>query len=143
MSDKSTLSTFIIIILIIAPFLIARILIGEKKNKFKNKISNISNKSGILFTTSLPVAFWGFFIGGNIILNVLIDISKEEFIIFLIAVHLIQIVFSVYLIFRNAEIFKQQRIKNKENYGQATAAKIATILIVLATIGNLMISMRN
>lgn len=133
---------FIILILIILPFLIVKALIGEKKIS-KNKISKVSKKTELLFTTSLPIVFWGLFIGGNIILNTLIYISKDEFQIFLLIIHLIQIVISVYLIFRNAEIFKKERIKNRENYGQATAAKIATVIIILIAIGNFMITMRS
>jgi len=115
----------------------------KKTKKSKNKISRGTKQSELFITNSLPVVFWGFFIGGNIFFNMIMHFSKDEFLGFLLLIHFIWITFSVYLIFRNAEIFKQQKIKNKENYGQATAAKIATVLIVLAGIGNLMMTMRN
>jgi protein-S-isoprenylcysteine O-methyltransferase Ste14 len=135
----------IVVIILIIFFIIFMKIFGDKleKKTSKNKISRGTKQSKLFITNSLPVVFWGFFIGGNIFFNMIMHFSKDEFLGFLLLIHFIWIAFSVYLIFRNAEIFKQQKIKNKENYGQATAAKIATVLIVLAGIGNLMMTMRN
>ena len=81
--------------------------------------------------------FWLFYVGGNIVGNLLLFWIKSGLLFNIIfgAVILWNIVI-IYHIFNMADEYKAAAIHEGKSYGWANAAKIAVVLLTLSAIGN-------
>ena len=109
--------------------------------KVQNKTSATKPNGKYFFngTESLAITFWGYFIGANVVINFLTYISGGDdsgVIILLTIVWIIWNILAVMGVFNAANIYKAVKINNGETYGYATAAKIATVVLILSAIGN-------
>ena len=107
---------------------------GEKKVKLKADGKYFFNG-----TESLAITFWGYFIGANVVINLLtyaIGGDDSGVIILLTIFWIIWNILAVMGVFNAADIYKALKINNGETYGYATAAKIATVILILSAIGN-------
>jgi hypothetical protein len=114
--------------------------------KIKTKIENTNNKSYSNKSYSigfwhghkgLALTFWGYFVGGNIIFNIITTILLNNPTIALLNV-LISIVWTVLStmgVFNAADIYKAVKIKQGLPYTAATIAKVACVLLILAGLG--------
>ena len=121
----------------------------ENKNKklkkeVKNKNDTDIRPDGEYFfngTKSLGVTFWGYFFGGNAIFTIWentlqVNRAEQAFIYLVMLIHISWIVLATLGVFNSANIYKAKKIKLGQTYGMATAAKIATVVIILSSIGN-------
>ena len=85
----------------------------------------------------LALTFWGFFIGGNIFFNIIttLFLNNPTMAILSLLISIVWTVLSTMGVFNAADIFKAEKIKQGSGYGQATAAKVACVLLILAGIG--------
>ena len=106
--------------------------------KYYNNKSNL----GLGFwngTEGLAKSFWLYFIRGNSVGNILslIVASKGSgMLMFALLIIIIWNIFAVMAVFNAAEIYKKDKIKLGQSYGYATAAKVASILLILSGIGS-------
>ena len=87
------------------------------------------------------MTFWGYFFGGNaifIIWEYILQVNRAEqaLIYVVMLIHLLWIVIATVGVFNSADIYKAKKIKLGQTYGMATAAKIATVVLILSSIGN-------
>lgn len=117
----------------------------EKREKAEKEIIKKyynNNDSGSGFwngTEGLAKSFWLYFIGGNVVGNILSLLAAPEgfgMVMFVLAIIVIWNIFAVMGVFNAAEIYKKEKIKLGQSYGYATAAKVASILLILSGIGN-------
>jgi hypothetical protein len=86
---------------------------------------------------TLPRAFWGVFIGGNILLKIPVFFVESS-----IAINIWLIIWTIYnvvaifIVFGVANDYQKDKIKIKESYKWATAAKFASVILFLSAIGN-------
>ena len=115
------------------------------KQSISSSNSSISSSSnGKYFfngTKSLAETFWLYFFVGNKVFvlfeYLLLENEAETPIFYLIVIlHIIWTALSIMGVFNSANIYKAKKIKQGQTYGYATAAKIATVLLVLSSIGN-------
>ena len=105
---------------------------------------NLSNSNGEYFfngTKSLAETFWLYFFVGNkvfVLFEYLLLKNESEvaFFYFVVILHIIWTALSVMGVFNSANIYKAKKIKLGQTYGYATAAKIASVLLILSSIGN-------
>jgi len=105
---------------------------------------NSSNSNGEYFfngTKSLAETFWLYFFVGNkvfVLFEYLLlkNESETPIFYFIVILHIIWTALSIMGVFNSANIYKAKKIKQGQTYGYATAAKIATVLLVLSSIGN-------
>ena len=85
----------------------------------------------------LAKTFWLYFCLGNGVFNVFIMLAASEpgAQIFAYIVGFIWFVFSTLGVFNAANIYKEEKIKSNQTYGYATAAKVATVILILSAIG--------
>ena len=86
----------------------------------------------------LALTFWGFFVGGNILLNAatIIFADNPTFIIINLILFVIWNVLAVMGVFNAANIYKVEKMKQGLPYTMATTAKVAVVLLILSGIGN-------
>lgn len=107
----------------------------DKNNKFYlNKSFSIGFWHG---HKGLALTFWGFFVGGNIFFNIIttLFLNNPPIAILSFLISIVWTVLSTMGVFNAADIFKAEKIKQGLGYGQATAAKVACVLLILAGIG--------
>lgn len=121
---------------------------GTTKSSIKKqyiKQTNLSIKpSGNYFfngTKSLAVTFWVYLIGGNFAfktLTILLDSNKAdtEVVMFVIILNVIWNILAIMGVFNSANIYKAEKIQKGLNYPLATTAKVVTVILVIAAIGN-------
>lgn len=124
----------------------------DDKSNINNKDVHIPNNQinlrGRFFfngTKSLAETFWLYFIGGNFLINICLSliINSNNIINLKIPLFFIMILslcwnfLCILGIFNSANKYKISKIKNKETYGYATAAKIISILLVLSGLGRI------
>ena len=116
-----------------------------KKKITAQKAQNVSKSikpNGKYFfngSESLPITFWGYFIGGNAFINLLTLASQGDdsgVAILLLICTIVWNVLAVMGVFKAANIYKAAKINEGDTYGFATAAKIATVILILSAIGN-------
>lgn len=116
----------------------------SKTNNRNISSSSSSNSNGEYFfngTKSLAKTFWLYFFVGNkvfVLFEYLLLKNEAEtpILYFVVILHIIWTALSVMGVFNSANIYKTEKIKRGQTYGYATAAKIATVLLVLSSIGN-------
>ena len=86
----------------------------------------------------LAKTFWLFFCLGNGVSNIIITLAAgdPEAQIFAYIVGFIWAALSTLGVFNAADIYKEEKIKNNQTFGYATAAKAATVILILSAIGN-------
>lgn len=86
----------------------------------------------------LALTFWGFFVGGNILLNAstIIFLDNPTLIIINLIFFVIWNVLAVMGVFNAANIYKAEKMKKGQPYTAANIAKVAVILLILSAIGN-------
>jgi len=112
---------------------------GKEEYAKKKTITKPDGKYFFNGTESLPITFWGYFIGGNAFLNLLTLASQgdDSGVVILLAIcTIVWNVLAVMGVFKAANIYKAAKISEGETYGFATAAKIATVILILSAIGN-------
>ena len=116
---------------------------GEEYTKKKKdiKVDIHEQKKGLGFWKGhegLAITFWGYFVGGNIVGNVLLLAAQSEkgLVPFVLLVIIGWNVFAVMGVFNSANIYKAEKIKQGQTYGYATAAKIACVVLILSGIGS-------
>ena len=92
-------------------------------------------------TKSLETTFWGYFFGANAIFQILeyslvSNRAGTGTLYFIGIIHLIWLVLSVMGVFNSADFYKAEKIRLGQTYGIATAAKVATVVLILSAIGN-------
>ena len=92
-------------------------------------------------TKSLAETFWLYFFVGNkvfVLFEYLLlkNESETPIFYFIVILHIIWTALSIMGVFNSANMYKAKKIKQGQTYGYATAAKIATVLLVLSSIGN-------
>ena len=141
-----------IYLLLILLFVLVVFVFNKSKNKnvLKKKISkkistrvysqqNFSSSGFWHGRKGLALTFWGFFIGGNILLNgvTLIVADNQNLVIMNLMFFMLWNVLAVMGVFNAANIYKAEKMKLGQSYTGATAAKIAVVLLILSGIGNL------
>jgi hypothetical protein len=119
-----------------------KILKKNKPTKITTKVYYQKNFSPFSFwhgQKGLALTFWGFFIGGNILLNgvTLIVADNQNLVIMNLMFFMLWNVLAVMGVFNAANIYKAEKMKLGQSYTGATAAKIAVVLLILSGIGNL------
>jgi hypothetical protein len=105
--------------------------INKKIHFQKNSFAFWDGQKGLALT------FWGFFIGGNIFFNIIttLFLNNPTMAVLSLLISIVWTVLSTMGVFNAADIFKAEKIKQGSGYGQATAAKVACVLLILAGIG--------
>ena len=86
---------------------------------------------------TLPLVFWGFFIGSNLILKIpFLFVETNLAIKSWFFVWLIWNIFVIFLVFETADKYKREKVVKGLGYGWATTAKISCVLLFLSAIGN-------
>ena len=86
---------------------------------------------------SLIGAFWGGYVGGNIVGKLLLFWIKTGLLFKIIfGAVILWNIFMIYLVFELADEYKASAIHEGKSYGWATTAKIAIVLLTLSAIGN-------
>jgi hypothetical protein len=86
---------------------------------------------------TLPGAFWGVFIGGNILLKIpVFFVESSNAINIWLIIWTIYNVVAIFIVFGVANDYQKDKIKIKESYKWATAAKFASVILFLSAIGN-------
>lgn len=115
--------------------------------KLKVRTKDINNKSDLNKSFSigfwhghkgLALTFWGFFVGGNILLNAstIIFLDNPTLIIINLIFFVIWNVLAVMGVFNAANIYKAEKMKKGQPYTAANVAKVAVVLLILSAIGN-------
>lgn len=137
--------SFIYTVLIIFVFFIFLITLKFSKNKNvlkkSPKIYSLKKTSSINFWNGhkgLPLTFWGFFVGGNILLNTLTMIFADNPTLIMINLifFIIWNLLSVMGVFNAANIYKAEKIRKRSPYIAASIAKVAVVLLILSAVGN-------
>jgi len=143
--------TLIYVILLIFVFFILFLLFKSskgknvlKKNSSKKitpKVYSQQNFSSFIFWNGqkgLALTFWGFFVGGNGLFNLVTVIFADNstLLTFNLIFFVIWNVLSVMGVFNAADIYKSEKIKQGLPYTPAIAAKVAVVLLILSGIGN-------
>ena len=122
--------------------------VEDKNKKLKKELKNKNDidirPDGEYFfngTKSIAVTFWGYLIGGNFIFIIWeyflkINRAEQDITYFVMLIHLLWIVLATMGVFNSANIYKAKKIKLGQTYGIATAAKVATVVLILSAIGN-------
>jgi len=86
---------------------------------------------------TLPGAFWGVFIGGNILLKIpVFFVESSNAINIWLIIWTIYNVVAIFIVFGVANDYQKDKIKIKESYKWATTAKFASVILFLSAIGN-------
>ena len=86
---------------------------------------------------TLPRAFWGVFIGGNILLKIpVFFVESSNAINIWLIIWTIYNVVAIFIVFGVANDYQKDKIKIKESYKWATTAKFASVILFLSAIGN-------
>ena len=86
---------------------------------------------------TLPGAFWGVFIGGNILLKIpVFFVESSNAINIWLIIWTIYNVVAIFIVFGVANDYQKDKIKIKNSYKWATAAKFASVILFLSAIGN-------
>ena len=105
----------------------------------KNKVNYKSETKGFWTgSEGLAKTFWLYFIGGNIVGNILLTFAGNEgtgMITFVVIAIVCWTIAATIGIFNAADIYKAEKISSGQTYGYATAAKVATVLIILSALG--------
>jgi hypothetical protein len=109
--------------------------------KSSSKIVKPEGKYFFNGTETLAITFWGYFIGGNAVFNLLLYLmgpnpSDGGVQVLLIFFGVVWNILAVMGVFNSADIYKAEKIKIGQTYGIATAAKVATVVLILSRIGN-------
>ena len=111
-----------------------------QKDVVHNKVYETSRPKGKYFfdgKEGLAKTFWGYFIGGNAVLTLLAFGMKNDTVIHLIIIiQLIWYILAILGVFKAADIYKAEKIKEGQSYEYATAAKIACVILALSSIGS-------
>ena len=85
----------------------------------------------------LILVFWGLYIGGNVVGNLLLFwIEKGLFFKIIFGVVIIWNLYCIFMVLETAQEYKATATHNGKTYGWATAAQIAVVLLTLSAIGN-------
>ena len=85
----------------------------------------------------LSTVFWGLYVGGNIVGNLLLFWIKTGLLFKIIfGAVILWNLFMIYGVFETADEYKASALHEGKSYGWATAAKIAIVLLTLSAIGN-------
>tara|TARA_B100001057_G_C22695057_1_gene889398 strand:+ start:93 stop:377 length:285 start_codon:yes stop_codon:yes gene_type:complete len=86
---------------------------------------------------TLPGAFWGVFIGGNLLLKIpVFFVESETAINIWLIIWIIYNVFAIFIVFGVANDYQKDKIKINESYKWATISKFASVILFLSAIGN-------
>jgi hypothetical protein len=86
---------------------------------------------------TLTGAFWGVFIGGNLLLKIpAFFVESSSAINFWLIVWIIYNAAAIFIVFSVANDYQKDKIKHKESYKWATVAKVVTVILILSAIGN-------
>ena len=86
---------------------------------------------------TLPGAFWGVFIGGNILLKIpVFFVESSNAINIWLIIWTIYNVVAIFIVFGVANDYQKDKIKIKESYKWANTAKFASVILFLSAIGN-------
>ena len=89
------------------------------------------------YEDTLLGTFWGGYVGGNIVGNLLLFwIKTGLFFKIIFGAVIIWNILMIYMVFMAADEYKASSIHDGKSYGWATAAKIAVVLLTLSAIGN-------
>ena len=105
-----------------------------------NKVFSILEPSNNFWSgkKGLSLTYWGYFISGNVFLNIaaLIFNTSELLVLLILLIFVVWNTLTIMGIFNAAEVYKTEKIKKGETYGFATAAKISSVLLMLSALGN-------
>ena len=91
---------------------------------------------------SLATTFWLYFVGGNVVGNILLSITiagrEEGLTYFVLLAVWVWAIFCIKGVFKAADIVKAKKIKAGETYGYSTAARVAVIFLTLSGFGRTM-----
>ena len=130
------------VLLLIALMVLGVIVDGSSKKDVKKKVTSVnkvqvSNQNFWDGNQSLAITFWGYFIGGNAVINVLtLILASSSFAIIIILALVIWNVAAIIGVFKSADIYKAEKIKQGKDYIWANVAKIGSVLLILSAIGN-------
>ena len=106
---------------------------GTVMYTFSNEPAVITKQYG----QDLAKAFWGLYVGGNMVGNLLLFWIKTGFLFKIIfGAVILWNLFCIYFVIGVADEYKASAIHERKTYGWATAAKIAIVLLTLSAIGN-------
>ena len=140
-----------IYLLLILLFIVVVFVFNKSKNKnvlkkkslkkITKRVYSQQNFSSFSFwhgQKGLALTFWGFFVGGNILLNAstIIFLDNPTLIIINLIFFVIWNVLAVMGVFNAANIYKAEKMKKGQPYTAANIAKVAVILLILSAIGN-------
>ena len=113
----------------------------KTSKNLKKKVNSQQSSSSFGFWhghKGLALTFWGFFVGGNILLNAstIIFLDNPTLIIINLIFFVIWNVLAVMGVFNAANIYKAEKMKKGQPYTAANVAKVAVILLILSAIGN-------
>jgi hypothetical protein len=147
-TDDNSFGFVILALLIVLIFILSFKSFKNKKVFKKNNTRKITPKaysqqnfSSFVFWNGqkgLALTFWGFFVGGNGLFNLVTVIFADNstLLTFNLIFFVIWNVLSVMGVFNAADIYKSEKIKRGLSYTPATAAKVAVVLLILSGIGN-------
>jgi len=105
----------------------------------KNKVNYKSETKGFWTgSEGLAKTFWLYFVGGNIVGNILLIFAGNEgtgMVTFVVIVIACWTIAATIGIFNAADIYKAKKISSGQTYGYATAAKVVTVLLILSALG--------
>ena len=143
---EASFTLLIIVIVLIVFFIFFMKIFDDKLKKktsknLKKKVNSQQSSSSFGFWhghKGLALTFWGFFVGGNILLNAstIIFLDNPTLIIINLIFFVIWNVLAVMGVFNAANIYKAEKMKKGQPYTAANIAKVAVILLILSAIGN-------
>ena len=106
----------------------------------KNKANYKSETKGFWTgSEGLAKTFWLYFIGGNIVGNILLIFAGNAgtgMVTFVVIVIACWTIAATIGIFNAADIYKEEKTRAGQTFGYATAAKAGTVVLILSAIGN-------
>jgi hypothetical protein len=86
---------------------------------------------------TLPGAFWGVFIGGNVLLKIpVFFVESSTAINIWLIIWIIYNAFAIFIVFAVANDYQKDKIKINQSYKWGTIAKFASVILFLSGIGN-------
>ena len=120
-------------------FLIEKGVKSLRSGVTKNNVNYKSETKGFWTgSEGLAKTFWLYFIGGNIVGNILLTFAGNEWtgmVTFVVIAITCWTIAATIGIFKAADIYKAEKISSGQTYGYATAAKVVTVLLILSALG--------
>ena len=102
-------------------------------------VYNQTSEASTVAEKELMPVFWVFFVGGNLVLKVPFFFVESSWAVnFWLVIWFIYNLFVILVVFDAADKYKKEKIKKGLGYGWATTAKVASVLVFLSAIGNML-----